>query len=88
MICRAAPTVALRGLRGKSAQLGGWSLTGTTRELEHWPFEEPAGTKPGPTNTFAGTLKKLAPEDHAPVDKCNVRVGELLLDPIIILDKK
>jgi hypothetical protein len=58
------------------------------RELVHWPFDEPVGRKPGPTNTFVGTLKKIGNGDHAPVYKYNVRVGALLLDPIIIIDKK
>jgi hypothetical protein len=58
-----------------------------TRELVHWPFEEPQGSKSGPTNTFVGTLKKIGNEGHAPVYKYNVRVGDLLLDPIIIIDK-
>ena len=66
----------------------GLETTGAARELEHWPFAEPASGKPGPTNTFVGTLKKLAPGDPAPVYKYNVRVGELLLDPIIIFDKQ
>jgi len=54
-------------------------------ELEHWPFQE---TRPsGPTNTFVGTLKKLAANDWAPVYKYNVKVGDLLLDPIVIVDR-
>jgi hypothetical protein len=56
------------------------------RELVHWPFEEPMG-KPSPTNSFVGTLKKIGQEGHAPVYKYSVRVGNLLLDPIIIIDK-
>jgi hypothetical protein len=56
------------------------------RELVHWPFEEPMG-KSGPANTFVGTLKKIGKEGHAPVYKYNVKVGALLLDPIIIIDK-
>ena len=54
-------------------------------ELEHWPFQE---TRPsGPTNTFVGTLKKLAANDWAPVYKYTVKVGNLVLDPIIIVDR-
>jgi hypothetical protein len=55
--------------------------------LVHWPFEEPMSSKSGPTNTFVGTLKKIGSGGHAPVYKYNVRVGGLLLDPIIIIDK-
>jgi hypothetical protein len=54
-------------------------------ELEHWPFQE---TPPsGPTNTFAGTLKKLVANDLAPAYKYNVKVGNLVLDPIVIVDR-
>ena len=60
--------------------------SGAVRELVHWPFEEPRG-KSSPTNSFVGTLKKIGKEGHAPVYKYNVRVGDLLLDPIIIIDK-
>ena len=54
-------------------------------ELEHWPFQEARPS--GPTNTFVGTLKKLAANDWAPVYKYNVKVGDLLLDPIVIVDR-
>jgi hypothetical protein len=64
----------------------GLESPGAAGPLVHWPFEEPMGTS-GPTNTFVGTLKKIAKEGHAPVYKYNVRVGDLLLDPIIIIDK-
>jgi hypothetical protein len=57
------------------------------RELVHWPFEEPQSSKSGRTNTFVGTLKKIGAGGHAPVYKYNVRVGDLLLDPIIIIQK-
>jgi hypothetical protein len=66
----------------------GLESAGAAHELVHWPFEEPQSTRTWPTNTFVGTLKKLGTEDHAPVYKYNVRVGDLLLDPIIIIDKK
>jgi hypothetical protein len=56
------------------------------RELVHWPFEEPRG-KSSPTNSFVGTVKKIGEDGHAPVYKYNVRVGDLLLDPIIIIQK-
>lgn len=54
-------------------------------ELDHWPFKEkrPAA----PTNTFVGTLKKLAPNEAAPVYKYYVKVGKLVLDPIVIVDR-
>ena len=54
-------------------------------ELEDWPFQE--RPPPAPTNTFVGTLKSLASNDRAPVYKYNVKVGNLLLDPIIIVDE-
>jgi hypothetical protein len=57
-------------------------------ELVHWPFEELQSARTWPTNTFVGTLKKLGAAGHAPVYKYNVKVGDLLLDPIIIIDKK
>jgi hypothetical protein len=65
----------------------GLESPGAARALVHWPFEEPQSSKSGPTNTFVGTLKKIDSEGHAPVYKYNVRVGDLLLDPIIIIDK-
>jgi hypothetical protein len=53
--------------------------------LDHWPFlEKPPAA---PTNTFVGTLKKLAANDAAPAYKYNVKVGDLLLDPIVIVDR-
>lgn len=54
-------------------------------KLDHWPFQEPPPA--APTNSFTGTLKKLAGTGVAPVYKYNVRVGKLLLDPIIIVDE-
>jgi hypothetical protein len=55
---------------------------------DHWPFEQPARPEPGRKNTFTGTLKKLPlAGSHAPVYKYSVRVGDLLLDPIIIVDR-
>lgn len=62
--------------------------SGTPSELEHWPFRESANSQPSPTNTFVGTLREIGESDHAPVYKYNVRVGDLLLDPIIIIDRK
>jgi hypothetical protein len=54
-------------------------------KLEHWPFQE---TRPsGPANTFVGTLKALKGDDMAPVYKYNVKVGDLVLDPIVIVDR-
>ena len=54
-------------------------------EHEDWPFQEP---RPAfPTNTFVGTLKNLGSADSAPVYKYNVKVGDLLLDPIVIVDR-
>ena len=54
-------------------------------KLEHWPFQEAPPT--APTNTFTGTLKKLAANDSAPVYKYSVKVGKRVLDPIIIVDR-
>jgi len=65
----------------------GLESAGAPRELVHWPFEEPMSSRSGPTNIFVGTLKKIGSGGHAPVYKYNVRVGDLLLDPIIIIDK-
>ena len=66
----------------------GVETAATARQLEHWPFEKPEGPEPGPTNTFTGTLKALPQgPGHPPVYKYNVRVGDLLLDPIIIVDR-
>jgi hypothetical protein len=66
----------------------GVETAATARELEDWPFDKPAGPETAPTDTFTGTLKKLPQTaGHAPVYKYNVRVGELLLDPIIIVDR-
>jgi hypothetical protein len=72
----------------------GVETAATASASEDWPFDQPAGPEPGPTDTFTGTLKKL-PESagqapaagQAPVYKYNVRVGDLLLDPIIIVDR-
>jgi hypothetical protein len=65
----------------------GFEAGGAAGELEHWPFDDPSGPQSGPANTFKGTLKRLASEAHTPVYKYNVRVGDLLLDPIIIVDR-
>jgi hypothetical protein len=54
-------------------------------KLDHWPFQE--APPPGPTNTFAGTLKRLAGSDSAPVYKYSVKVGKRVLDPIVIVDR-
>jgi hypothetical protein len=54
-------------------------------DLEHWPFQEPPPR--APTNSFTGTLKTLAANDWAPVYKYNVKVGKLILDPIVIVDR-
>lgn len=54
-------------------------------DLEHWPFQEAPPS--GPTNSFAGTLRKLGANDTPPVYKYNVKVGNLVLDPIIIIDR-
>jgi hypothetical protein len=66
----------------------------TASALEHWPFDKPEGPKSGPTDTFTGTLRKLPQAagqtpaaGHPPIYKYNVRVGDLLLDPIIIVDR-
>ena len=65
----------------------GFDAGGAAGDLEHWPFDDPSGPQSGPANTFKGTLKRLASEAHTPVYKYNVRVGDLLLDPIIIVDR-
>jgi len=57
----------------------------TSAKLDHWPFLEPRPSKP--TNTFTGTLKKLAANDWAPVYKYSIKVGKLVLDPIVIVDR-
>jgi hypothetical protein len=66
----------------------------TASALLHWPFDKPAAAKPGPTDSFTGTLRKLPPAaghalaaGHPPIYKYSVRVGDLLLDPIIIVDR-
>jgi hypothetical protein len=66
----------------------GVETAATARDLEDWPFETPAGPVSEAKETFEGTLKKL-PEaaGHVPVYKYNVRVEDLLLDPIIIVDR-
>jgi hypothetical protein len=51
----------------------------------HWPFNEAPPT--APTNSFTGTLRSLAPQDSAPAYKYNVKVGTLILDPIVIVDR-
>jgi hypothetical protein len=62
--------------------------TGAAHTLVHWPFEKPAAPMDGPRNDFTGILKSLpSTAGHAPVYKYNVRVGKLLLDPIIIVDR-
>ena len=59
------------------------------RDLEDWPLGAPEGPVSEAKETFEGTLKKLLPEaaGQVPVLKYNVRVGDLLLDPIIIVDR-
>jgi hypothetical protein len=64
----------------------GLETSGAAPALQHWPFDEPASPPAGPSNTFVGTLRKLAKEEPAPVYKYTVRVGDLILDPIIIFD--
>lgn len=51
----------------------------------HWPFQEAPPS--GPTNSFVGTLKKLTANGLPPVYKYNVKVGNLILDPIVIVDR-
>jgi hypothetical protein len=55
-------------------------------ELPRWPFAEPAppNGSVGPTRTFSGTLAGKAPP--ATAFKYYVSVGNLQLDPIVILD--
>jgi hypothetical protein len=65
----------------------GFEAGGAAGDLEHWPFVDPSGPQSEPKNTFKGTLRKLASEGHTPVYKYSVRVGDLLLDPIIIVDR-
>ena len=66
----------------------GVETAATARDLEDWPFETPEGPVSEAKDTFEGTLKKLPQAaGHVPVYKYNVRVGDLLLDPIIIIDK-
>jgi hypothetical protein len=66
----------------------GVETAGVAQELEHWPFESPAAPPTGRKSEFTGTLRKLPSiAGHAPVYKYNVRVGDLLLDPIIIVDR-
>jgi hypothetical protein len=57
----------------------------TGKKLEHWPFQEPQPK--APTNSFTGTLKKLDAGEPAPAYKYSVKVGKLILDPIIIVDE-
>ncbi len=66
------------------SQLGTESADAGT-ELEHWPFQEPQPA--WPTNTFVGTLRELGAGESPPVYKYNVKVGDLLLDPIVIIDR-
>ena len=55
---------------------------------DHWPFEKPPAPVPGAQHTFTGTLKAVpTTAGRAPAYKYNVRVAELLLDPIIIVDR-
>jgi hypothetical protein len=65
----------------------GLETADAAQKLVHWPFEEPMDSKSGPTDFFVGTLKEVAAGD-APIYKYNVRVGDLLLDPILIIDRK
>ena len=65
----------------------GVEAAGSSRELDHWPFKKPAGPASKPTNSFTGTLRELGPEGAVPVYKYNVKVGDLVLDPIIIVDR-
>src|SRR5579872_2454132 len=54
--------------------------------LDHWPFEEPPpprGGIVGPTDEFKGTLK----DEKSIAYKYCVTVGNLRLDPIIIVDR-
>jgi hypothetical protein len=68
----------------KFKQLG-TETTGAAAGLDHWPFQE--SPPKWPTNTFVGTLKKLAASDAAPIYKYTVKVGKLVLDPIVIVDR-
>jgi hypothetical protein len=54
------------------------------RELRGWPFveKEPETGVVGPTREFTGTLRDEAPAEY----KYYVTVGNLRLDPIIIVD--
>lgn len=65
----------------------GMEAVGSSQLLQHWPFSEPATPPTKPTNSFTGTLRKLASEGVVPVYKYNVKVGDLVLDPIIIVDR-
>jgi hypothetical protein len=57
-------------------------------ELPDWPFDEeqPASGIVGPTKKFVGTLS----DRNAPggAYKYSISVGNLIVDPIIIVDKK
>jgi hypothetical protein len=55
-------------------------------ELPHWPFTEPEpdGGVVGPTREFSGTLKK---DGNPTAYKYYVTVGNLRLDPIVIVDR-
>jgi hypothetical protein len=55
-------------------------------ELAHWPFTEPEPNSGvvGPINEFSGTLKK---EGDPTAYKYYVTVGNLRLDPVVIVDR-
>lgn len=55
-------------------------------ELPHWPFVEPEpnGGVVGPTREFGGTLKK---DGEPTAYKYYVTVGNLRLDPVVIVDR-
>ena len=55
-------------------------------QLAHWPFTEPepSGGVVGPTREFSGTLKK---DGDPTAYKYYVTVGNLRLDPIVIVDR-
>jgi hypothetical protein len=55
-------------------------------ELPRWPFSEPEpkGGVVGPTSEFSGTLKKAG---EPAAYKYYVTVGNLRLDPVVIVDR-
>ena len=55
-------------------------------ELPHWPFIEPEPNSGvvGPTREFSGTLKK---DGEPTAYKYYVTVGNLRLDPVVIVDR-